>query len=92
MSLNTQSINDNIIPINYENTLMICNYCGKKLKSVKNCNKHENKCKDIPTKKKKDFLENRSKEELDFNKKLGIGYIIKVIRTWNDYEWNEMKF
>lgn len=69
-----------------------CNYCGRILSNIKACNKHEEKCKTIPHKKYKDFLDmvNGNEFLLSIKQSQGLSLCIEVHRTWNNYTTHEI--
>ena len=70
----------------------ICNFCGKIFKNIPNCNKHEEKCKNIPTKNYKDFLRlvNNDVSQLNELQRRGLSLCYNVVGPWNNYESREI--
>ena len=68
-----------------------CNFCRKKLKNVKQCIKHEDKCKTKPKHTIKDFLRlvDNDESKLSSLQRQGLSLCIITRTRIDDYEFNE---
>lgn len=69
-----------------------CNFCGLVLSSVKACDKHEERCKNVPHNKYSNYLDmvNGNELLLKLKQAQGLSMCIEVRRKWNNYTTHEI--